>query len=368
MISCTNLIVRERFGSGGPTIALQRPRRRRAARVTAGSATPTAPRSATAACTAAASRCRSRTSPPTRSRCSRSRRVRARSSTARSSCTSPTTRRPAARSARRGCSSRACRKPDFAICAGFSYGVTTAHNGCLHLEVEITGKSGHAAEPEKGDRRARGGGADPATTSTPTARRSPRSSRRSRASAHPTLVVGLIKGGINTNVVPDKVMFRLDRRIIPEEVPGAAERFVTALIKESAREDAGHQGRRAPHPARQARSCRARGRSSWSHAIQRNARDVFGVDVKPHGVPLYTDARHYSEAGIPDRALRRRSAHARGGERPSRRREPEARRPLQGDRGGGADVPRSARREEVTNRPVEVPLGRVSWRATSSTG
>src|SRR5688572_11282922 len=28
-------------------------------------------------------------------------------------------------------------KPDLAICAGFSYGITSAHNGCLHLEVEI---------------------------------------------------------------------------------------------------------------------------------------------------------------------------------------------------------------------------------------
>ena len=35
----------------------------------------------------------------------------------------------------------------------------------------------------------------------------------------PTLTVGLITGGINTNVVPDKVTFRLDRRIIPEEEP-----------------------------------------------------------------------------------------------------------------------------------------------------
>ena len=41
-------------------------------------------------------------------------------------------------------------KPDYAISAGFSYGITTAHNGCLHLEVEVIGKSGHAAEPEKG--------------------------------------------------------------------------------------------------------------------------------------------------------------------------------------------------------------------------
>ena len=41
-------------------------------------------------------------------------------------------------------------KPDYAISAGFSYGIITAHNGCLHLEVEVTGRSGHAAEPEKG--------------------------------------------------------------------------------------------------------------------------------------------------------------------------------------------------------------------------
>jgi acetylornithine deacetylase/succinyl-diaminopimelate desuccinylase-like protein len=41
------------------------------------------------------------------------------------------------------------------------------------------------------------------------------------------------------------------------------------------------------------------GQEHMVHAIQRNAREVFGVDVKPGGVPLYTDARHYSEAGIP---------------------------------------------------------------------
>src|SRR5208337_1344306 len=40
----------------------------------------------------------------------------------------------------------------------------------------------------------------------------------------------------------------------------------------------------------------------------------------------------------PDRALRRRSAHDRGGERPPRRRTPAARRPLQGDGGDRADA------------------------------
>ena len=39
----------------------------------------------------------------------------------------------------------------------------------------------------------------------------------------PQLIVGLIEGGINTNVVPDRVVFRLDRRIIPEEDPAEVE-------------------------------------------------------------------------------------------------------------------------------------------------
>ena len=35
----------------------------------------------------------------------------------------------------------------------------------------------------------------------------------------PQLTVGLISGGINTNVVPDRVKLRMDRRIVPEESP-----------------------------------------------------------------------------------------------------------------------------------------------------
>src|SRR5690606_8165530 len=36
-------------------------------------------------------------------------------------------------------------QPDLCIGAGFSYNVVTAHNGCLHLEVTVSGKSAHAA-------------------------------------------------------------------------------------------------------------------------------------------------------------------------------------------------------------------------------
>jgi succinyl-diaminopimelate desuccinylase len=188
-------------------------------------------------------------------------------------------------------------KPDYALSAGFSYGVTTAHNGCLHLEVEVLGKSGHAAEPEKGH------DALEAAAEILNDLYSYRKALFALESAipgigSPTMVVGLIAGGINTNVVPDKVTFRLDRRIIPDEIPGAAERFIRALIEQSVRKQPGIRVniRRilfanpfVPRP----------GQERLVESLGENAREVFGVEVKAHGVPLYTDARHYSEAGIP---------------------------------------------------------------------
>src|SRR5262249_10046160 len=41
-------------------------------------------------------------------------------------------------------------KPNAVIAAGFSYSVVTAHDGCLHLDVTVTGKQAHAAMPDTG--------------------------------------------------------------------------------------------------------------------------------------------------------------------------------------------------------------------------
>ena len=114
----------------------------------------------------------------------------------------------------------------------------------------------------------------------------------------PTLVVGLIEGGVNTNVVPDRVVFRLDRRIIPEEQPAAVETTLTQALHASAAKWPGVTVniRRillalpfVPIP----------GQEVLVAALRKNARTVLGEDVQAHGVPLYTDARHYSAAGIP---------------------------------------------------------------------
>ena len=51
---------------------------------------------------------------------------------------------------------------------------------------------------------------------------------------HPYLNVGRIEGGTNTNVVPGKVVFKLDRRMIPEENPTEVEASIRKVIADAA--------------------------------------------------------------------------------------------------------------------------------------
>jgi succinyl-diaminopimelate desuccinylase len=188
-------------------------------------------------------------------------------------------------------------KLDYAICAGFAHAVTTAHNGCLHLEVEVRGKSGHAAEPSSG--------VDALEAATGIlaglyALRADYAKIRSRivGIGSPTLVIGTIEGGINTNVVPDRAVFRLDRRIIPEESPPEVEATLTRQIRELGARFAGVE-------VDVRRILLAlpflplSGQEKLVEVLRRNARAVLDEDIPAQGVPLYTDARHYSAAGVP---------------------------------------------------------------------
>jgi succinyl-diaminopimelate desuccinylase len=188
-------------------------------------------------------------------------------------------------------------KPDYAIAAGFSYAVVTAHNGCLHLEVVVTGKSAHAAIPSTGvDALEAANGVLGALYS----HRRTLADKKSQVAGigAPQLTVGLIEGGINTNVVPDQIVFRLDRRIIPEEDPASVEQGLRELIGAAVRchPGAGVTMQRVllAKPLRP-----LPGSQQLSEPLCHYAQLVFGHSICPSGVPLYTDARHYAEAGIP---------------------------------------------------------------------
>jgi len=114
----------------------------------------------------------------------------------------------------------------------------------------------------------------------------------------PQLTIGLIEGGTNTNVVPDRVSFRLDRRIVPEEQPEAVERELRGIFDDAA----------AAFPAAQVSVRRIMlavplkplpGAQALAELLCRHASAVFAESVEAVGVPLYTDARHYAAFGIP---------------------------------------------------------------------
>ena len=188
-------------------------------------------------------------------------------------------------------------KPDLLIAAGFSYQVVTAHNGCLQMAVTVHGRMAHAAIPETGIDALQG------AVAILQALYAQNGQYRQLSSSvpgirHPTLNVGRIEGGTNTNVVPGKVVFKLDRRMIPEENPAEVEATLRRVIEEAAASRAGIRVEikrlllaqaLAPLP----------GNRPLVEALQRHGEAVFGEPIPVMGTPLYTDVRLYSAHGVP---------------------------------------------------------------------
>jgi acetylornithine deacetylase/succinyl-diaminopimelate desuccinylase family protein len=188
-------------------------------------------------------------------------------------------------------------RPDLVLAAGFSYQVVTAHNGCLQLEITVHGKMAHAAIPDSGIDALHGAMVIlaalyeqnriyQAVTSTVEGIR------------HPTLNVGRIEGGTNTNVVPGKVTLKLDRRMIPEENPAEVEADIRRVIADAA----------AVYPGitvdirRLLRADALKplpGNAPLVAALQKHGEAVFGETIPTSGSPLYTDVRLYGAMGVP---------------------------------------------------------------------
>ncbi|RZL65611.1 MAG: ArgE/DapE family deacylase [Variovorax sp.] len=188
-------------------------------------------------------------------------------------------------------------KPDLMIAAGFSYEVVTAHNGCLQMEVTVHGKMAHAAIPTTGVDALQGAVKILNALYAQNALYQQVTSKV-EGITHPYLNVGLIEGGTNTNVVPGKVMFKLDRRMIPEENPVEVEANIRQVIADAAAESAGITVDIKRMLLANSMQPLA-GNKPLVDAIQKHGQQVFGETIKAMGTPLYTDVRLYGEAGIP---------------------------------------------------------------------
>jgi succinyl-diaminopimelate desuccinylase len=194
-------------------------------------------------------------------------------------------------------------KPDLMVAAGFSYQVVVAHNGCLQLEVTVQGEMAHAAIPDSGTDALQG-----ATHILNALYALNRDYLRVTSSvegiSHPYLNVGLISGGTNTNVIPGKVVLKLDRRMIPEEDPAQVEAALRETIAKAAASFQPPRGGKALRvDIKRMLLARAMqplaGNAALVKALQTHGEQVFGEPIPALGTPLYTDVRLYVERGIP---------------------------------------------------------------------
>ena len=188
-------------------------------------------------------------------------------------------------------------KPDLLIAAGFSYQVVTGHNGCLQIEVTVHGKMGHAAVPDTAV------DALQAATLILNALYQQNTLYKQVTSqvkgiTHPYLNVGLIQGGTNTNVVPGKVILKLDRRMIPEENPVEVESTLRQVIRDAVASSPGITVDIKRLLLANALKPLA-GNQPLVEPLCRHASEVFGEPIEASGTPLYTDARLFCERGIP---------------------------------------------------------------------
>jgi succinyl-diaminopimelate desuccinylase len=191
--------------------------------------------------------------------------------------------------------------PDYLLAAGFSYQVITAHNGCLQMEVTVHGVMAHAAIPQSGIDALQG------ATHILNALYAQNIGYKNISSkvpgiTHPYLNIGRIEGGTNTNVVPGKVVMKLDRRMIPEEDPATVEAQIREVIAKATIEA------QVSQPGLKVEIKRLLRADAWKpqdnnqklvDPLQRHATEIFGEPITTTGTPLYTDVRLFGARAIP---------------------------------------------------------------------
>lgn len=164
--------------------------------------------------------------------------------------------------------------------------VVTAHKGSLWLRYETRGKSAHGARPELGrnavHQMAR------AVDLLETEYAAALKKRRHPLLGSPTVNVGLITGGTQPNIVPDRCTIEIDRRTLPGETEATVKKEISVLL-----------GRRnisaSPSTAKVA--------PCWPMETDPKHPMVSGLlrcfaQTKPAGVDYFCDAGILSQGGI----------------------------------------------------------------------
>lgn len=180
---------------------------------------------------------------------------------------------------------------DWAISEGNTYQIINALDGCLHLRISVFGRAAHASTPEYGI------DAIEKMNKVLSKLYAYRDSIVGKHSSvpgidHPTLVIGTIQGGVKTNVVPGDCVITVDRRIIPEENAAEVEDEIRQVIQSAFIDDAD-----AHVEIERIMLAESYGPvpedSVLIKTLQKNAKDVLGLEPEVKGLAGFGDARFY---------------------------------------------------------------------------
>lgn len=189
-------------------------------------------------------------------------------------------------------------EPDFAIVGGPAHAVAYQSTGKMVLDVDVRGKTASATSPESG--------VDALEASTQALARLYQ--YRGGLAAHasktpgvgaPTMVVNSVSGAAESGGVPDRVTFRIDRRLVPDEDPAKVETQLTNLI--------GSTIAKVPGARARIRRSALLSPMSGDDELQRqlgamlvwHLRTKSGKDPEEVGVAYDHEGRHYAAKRIP---------------------------------------------------------------------
>jgi acetylornithine deacetylase/succinyl-diaminopimelate desuccinylase-like protein len=165
--------------------------------------------------------------------------------------------------------------------------VVTAHKGNIWLKIETHGRAAHGARPELGDNAVHQ--AARIVDLLQTVYAAELETRRHPLLGRPTISVGMIQGGTQPNIVPDRCTVVADRRLLPGESRAAVIREISALLAKHGLKAVLGDTKNAP--------CAAMETDASLPLVRAFTAAAGGAE--PVGVDYFCDASVLSQGGIP---------------------------------------------------------------------
>jgi len=174
--------------------------------------------------------------------------------------------------------------------------VNTAHKGVARWRLTTFGKAAHASAPQEGVN-AIYKMAKAVIKLEEIAEKYLQQERTHPILGRPTLNVGIIRGGIKDNIVPDSCEITIDRRLLPGETWHEVEKEFRGELEKLSREDPNFKYELKLYHAHNAAE------TPSTHPfvkLAKNAvKDVLGRESTVEGFVATTEMSHLVEAGIP---------------------------------------------------------------------